>query len=93
MTKVNELNGRKVITLDAFEVGKVDGAEMDNRWSITHLHISLSKEATAELGFKKPVLGHVTICLPVSLVKGVGDVVTLTKERTALKEVPECKSI
>jgi sporulation protein YlmC with PRC-barrel domain len=93
MARVSELNGKKVITNDAFEVGKVDGAEMDDRWSITHLYISLNKEATAELGFKKPVLGHVTICLPVSLVKGVGDVVTLTKERVALKGLPECKRI
>jgi sporulation protein YlmC with PRC-barrel domain len=91
MVEVSELNGMKVITADAFEVGEVSGAEMSKDWKITHLHIDLSKHAVNELGFKRPLLGHVTICLPVDLIKGYGDVITLTKERKALKDIPECK--
>jgi len=91
MNKVSELNGKKVITTDAFEVGKVSGAEMDKNWRITHVHIELSKEATNELGFKKPVLGHIGICLPVNLIQGFGDVITLSKAREDLKGIPECK--
>jgi sporulation protein YlmC with PRC-barrel domain len=91
MAKVSELNGKKVITTDAFEVGKISGAEMDRDWKITHVHIELSKEATNELGFKKPVLGHITICLPVNLIQGFGDVITLIKAREGLKGIPECK--
>ncbi len=90
MVKVSEINGKRVITTDAFNVGKVSGAEMDNNWKITHIHVDLSKDATDELGFKKPVLGHVTICLPVSLIQGFGDVVTLSKTREELKGIPEC---
>ena len=91
MVKVSEINGKKVITTDAFTVGKVSGAEMDNQWKITHVHVDLSKEATNELGFKKPILGHITICLPVNQIQGFGDVITLSKTREGLKEIPECK--
>ncbi len=91
MVKVSEINGKKVITTDAFNVGKVSGAEMDDRWKITHVHVDLSKDATNELGFKKPVLGHITICLPVNQIQGLGDVVTLSKTREGLKGIPECK--
>jgi sporulation protein YlmC with PRC-barrel domain len=91
MVQVGELNGKKVITTDAFEVGKVSGAEMDGNWKITHLHVNLTKEATDELGFKKPMLGHVTICLPISLVQGFRDVITLNKNRKDLKGIPECR--
>lgn len=91
MVKVSEINGKKVITTDAFNVGKVSGAEMDDQWKITHVHVDLSKDATNELGFKKPVLGHVTICLPVNLIQGLGDVITLSKAREGLKGISECK--
>ncbi|UCD96686.1 MAG: PRC-barrel domain-containing protein [Candidatus Bathyarchaeota archaeon] len=93
MVKVSDLNGKKVITADAFEVGEVDGAEMNKEWKITHLHVGFNKEATRELGFKKPVFGHVTICLPIDLIKGSGDVITLTKTRAALKDLPECRGL
>jgi sporulation protein YlmC with PRC-barrel domain len=92
MVKVSEINGKKVITTYAFNVGKVSGAEMDDQWKITHVHVDLSKEATNELGFKKPVLGHITICLPVKVIQGLGDVITLGKTREGLKGIPECKS-
>ncbi|MCW3980174.1 MAG: PRC-barrel domain-containing protein [Candidatus Bathyarchaeota archaeon] len=91
MIQVSELNGKKVITTDAFEVGKVSGAEMDEQWKITYIHVNLSKEATDELGFKKPVLGHITICLPINLVQGLKDVITLNKTREDLKGIPECR--
>ena len=91
MVKVSEINGKKVITTDAFNVGKVSGAEMDDQWKITHIYVDLTKDATNELGFKKPVLGHITICLPVKLIQGLGDVITLGKTREGLKGIPECK--
>ena len=91
MGKVSEINGKKVITTDAFEVGKASGAEMDDQWTITHVYVALTKEATNELGFKKPVLGHITICLPVRQIQGLGDVITLSTTREGLKGIPECK--
>ena len=92
MVNVSVINGKKVITTDAFNVGKVSGAEMDNQWKITHILVDLSTDATNELGFKKPVFGHITICLPVKLIQGVEDVVTLTIKRDGLTGIPECKS-
>ena len=89
MVKVSEINGKKVITKDAFNVGKVSGAEMDDQWKITHVHVDLSKDATDELGFKKPILGHITIALLVNLIQGHGDVITLGKTREELKGIPE----
>jgi len=92
MVNVSTLNGKKVITTDAFTVGEVSGAEMDpDRWKITNIVVSLTKEATNELGFKKPFMGHIAICVPVDLIKGFGDVVTLKTTREELKSVPECK--
>ena len=82
-----------VITSDAYTLGEVDGAHADiNNWNITHLDVDLTKEATEELGFKKPLLGSLTICLPINVVKNVGDVITLNKSRLDLKNLRECKS-
>ncbi|MCW3976346.1 MAG: hypothetical protein NWE77_00265 [Candidatus Bathyarchaeota archaeon] len=92
MVTTGKLMGRKVISEDAFTLGEVAGAEVDTRsWQITHMHVKLTDEATRELGFKKPFLGHLTVCLPVTLVKAFGDVVTLGNALQELKEVPECK--
>ena len=92
MFEVSRLNGKKVITTDAFNVGEVSEAMMDDNWKITHVLVNLTKEATRELGFKKPILGHVVICLPVNHVTGFADFITLNKTREELKGIPECKS-
>jgi sporulation protein YlmC with PRC-barrel domain len=90
--KVNKLNGMRVITDDAFTLGEVDGAEASTvTWQITHLDLALTKEATQELGFKKPMLGSVTICLPTSAIKKVGDVITLDFSLKAFKNLKECQ--
>jgi sporulation protein YlmC with PRC-barrel domain len=92
MIKVSTLIGKKVITIDAFTVGEVSGVEMDtNRWKITHIDVGLTKEATNELGFKKPFMGQISICMPINIIKKFGDVVTLKKTREELKGIPECK--
>ncbi len=92
MARMSELTDRQVITADAYNLGDVIGAEVDTKaWKITHLNVSLSDDATRELGFKKPFLGHVDVCLPVELVQAYGDVITLRKDLANLKELPECK--
>jgi sporulation protein YlmC with PRC-barrel domain len=91
MTEITKLKGKMVITKDAFNVGEITEANMDNNWKITHIQVKLTKEATKELGLKKPYLGHVTICLPVFYVRSIGDVITLSTNRNDLKEIPECK--
>ena len=82
----------RVITDDAFTLGEVDGAQASTvTWHITHLDLALTKEATQELGFKKPMLGSVTICLPTSAIKKVGDVITLDFSLKTFKNLKECQ--
>ena len=90
--KVSKLNGLSVITDDAFTLGEVDGAQASTvTWQITHLEVDLTKEATKELGLKKPVLGSVTVCLPVTAIKKVGDVITLNFSLKVFKSIKECQ--
>ena len=91
MTEISKLNGKMVITKDAFNVGEIIGADMNDDWQITHIEVKLTNEATKELGLKKPYLGHVSVCLPVIYVRSIGDVITLFRNRHELKEIPECK--
>jgi len=92
MTSVSKLMGKRVIGANAYMLGEVNGAEVDTgKWQITHLHVSLADEATRELGFKKPFMGSVTVCLPVSLVQAIGDVITLNKGINELRDVVEPK--
>ena len=90
--KVSNLNGMTVITADAFTLGEVDGAHADTgTWQITHLEVALNKETTRELGLKKPILGSLTVCLPITTIKKVGDVITLNKSLLEFKNLKECK--
>ena len=86
------MNGMKVITADAYTLGEVEGAHADtDTWKITHLEVGLTKEATRELGFKKPMLGSLSVCLLVTVVKNFGDVITLNKSLQEFKNLKECK--
>jgi len=86
------MNGMKVITADAYTLGEVEGAHVDtDTWKITHLDVGLTKEATRELGFKKPMLGSLSVCLPIIVVKNFGDVITLNKSLQEFKNLKECK--
>jgi sporulation protein YlmC with PRC-barrel domain len=87
------MNGMRVITVDAVTLGEVDGAHADTgTWQITSLDVELTKEATKELGFKKPLFGSLKVCLPIAAVKQVGDVITLNKSLLEFKSLKECKA-
>jgi sporulation protein YlmC with PRC-barrel domain len=91
--KVANLNGKKVITADSYTLGEVVGAHADmGTWRITNLDIELTKETTRELAFKKPILGSLTVCLPVDAISQIGDVITLNKSLIEFKNLKECKS-
>ena len=93
MMDVSKLNGVRVIAADSFTLGEVDGANVDTKqWRITHLKVGLTDDATRELGFNKPLLGSVKVCLPVESISGYGDVVTLSKSLMELKGSDECKA-
>ncbi len=88
---VNILLGKSVVADDARLVGAVTGVEVElmPKWEVTHLHVSLTEETTRELGYKKPFLGSVDVMLPVSIVKAVGDLISLDKKICDLKDLVE----
>ena len=90
--KFNKLDGLDVVTSDGFKAGEISEIELNvKKWEVTHIHIELSDETVKKLGFKKPLLGHITICLPIGYIKAVGNVVTLTRNQKGLSKIPECK--
>lgn len=92
MVKARDLMGLSVITSDASKLGKIDGTEVDtDSWKVTHLRIDLTDDAIRELGLKKPFMGGIRICLPVSHVSKLGDVATLGISLAEVKKTPECK--
>lgn len=90
MTTMNELIGKAVIGSKAHTLGNVNDVEVDTeKWEVTHLHVSLTSEATKEFGLKKPFMGSITVCLPVSLIQAVADIVALNKDIVELRDVIE----
>ncbi len=82
------LDGKKVIGSEGYILGQVDGIDIDiDTWHANAFYVSLSDEATAELGLKKQFLSKITVCLPTSLVKAVGEVITLREPIRNLEDI------
>ncbi len=94
MVSINEISGKKVIGTGGYEIGEVKGAEINVvNWNITHLHVKLSSQAADEMGYKK-TLRSSTICMPVSYITAVGDVITINRALSELignAEIAECR--
>jgi sporulation protein YlmC with PRC-barrel domain len=90
--KAANLNGKQVITSEAQVLGEIEGVEVDiSTWTVTHLHISLLKNNVEKFNYKKPLFGSVSVCLPVSAINAVGDVISLKESMDDLKYLPEFK--
>jgi sporulation protein YlmC with PRC-barrel domain len=91
---VDKLVGKKVITAKAYILSEVKGAEADvDNWRITHLQVKLTDKAATDLGFKKRFRSS-TVCMPVTLISAVGEVVTIDKSLDELSrtfDIVECK--
>ena len=86
----NFLKGKKVIGIEGYVLGEVDGFDVDsNIWQAMAFYVSLSEEAIEELGFKKQFLRKMVICLPTRLIKAVGDVITLKEPIRNLRDIAE----
>ena len=82
------LEGKKVVGSEGYILGEVDSVNINsNTWQANTFYVNLSDEATAELGFKKPFLSKITVCLPTQLVKTVGDIVTLKEPIRNLEDI------
>jgi sporulation protein YlmC with PRC-barrel domain len=90
--KFGTLDGMRVVSLDAKNVGEVTGIEIDEKkWTITHIHIELTDDAMKELEFRKPFIGKIIICVPVGYINKVGDVISLSRNLEGLRRIPECR--
>jgi sporulation protein YlmC with PRC-barrel domain len=93
VTTFGKMIGKRVIGSNTYMLGEVASADIDTgKWQVTHLHVSLADDAIRELGYKKLFTGSVIVCLPVSLIQAVGDVITLNKGIDELKNVVEPKT-
>jgi sporulation protein YlmC with PRC-barrel domain len=90
----DKLSGMFVICAGGFDLGEVNGVEMNtDTWQVTHLHVKLSKPAAGDFGFKKR-FRSATVCVPISLVSTVGDNILLKRtldELTKHPEISECR--
>ena len=94
MVALNTMLNKKVLSLNAFDIGTVSGFNLDiSEWKVTHIAVTLNSESTKELGMKKPLLGGLTVCIPIGRVEKVGDMVTLNLPFEQLKSLPECKPL
>jgi sporulation protein YlmC with PRC-barrel domain len=92
MVEITRLFWKKAFTSDAVLLGEVESAEVDERtWQITNFYVGLTDEATRMLGFKRPYLGKVHVCLPVSTVKTFQDTAILNQTLQELRNLKECK--
>lgn len=84
------LKGKKVVGSEGHILGEVESININTKtWQASTFYVDLSDEATSELGFKKPFLSKITICLPTRLVNAVGEVLTLKEPIRNLKNIAE----
>ena len=92
MVEISRLFWKKAYTSDEVLLGEVESAELDmNTWQIKNFYIGLTDEATRILGFKRPFLGKVVVCLPVSTIKSYEDTAILNQTMEELRSLKECK--
>ena len=92
MVEITRLFWKKAYTSDNVLLGDVEDADVDmNTWQVMNFYVGLTDEATKLLGFKRPFLGKVTVCLPVSTVKTIEDRAILNKTKAELHNIKECK--
>ena len=89
LVNLDELDGKDVIDTSGTVLGQVKGSRVSvKNWRITHLKVKLSSQAAEQLGFKKR-FGSASVCMPVSLVSAVGDVITTDSMLSELRQTAE----
>ncbi|MCW4030558.1 MAG: PRC-barrel domain-containing protein [Candidatus Bathyarchaeota archaeon] len=89
MVDTSKLIGKNIITTGGVILGEVKGTHVNtNTWQLTYLQVKLSAPASEMLGFKKRFRSSI-VCMPVSLVSAVGDVITIARTLRDLSENPE----
>ncbi len=92
MVEIGRLFWKRVVTSDDYVIGETESAELDTvTWQVKSLYVSLNDQASEKMEFERPYFGKIFVCLPVSAVKEVGDLITLNKTFDELQELRECK--
>ena len=92
MVEIGRLFWKRVVTSDDYVIGETESAELDTvTWQVKSLYVSLNDEASEKMGFERPYFGKIFVCLPVSTVKEVGDLISLNKTFSELQELRVCK--
>jgi sporulation protein YlmC with PRC-barrel domain len=92
MVEISRLFWKKVYSTDGFLLGETESADLnESTWQITSFYVSLTDQATALLGMKRPFMGKVMVCLPVSLISSMSDTVMLNKSKVELNDLKQCK--
>jgi hypothetical protein len=69
MVEITRLFWKKVYSSDNVLLGEVNSAELNEvNWQIMNFYVALTDEAVKKFGFKRPFLGKVIVCLPVSTI-------------------------
>jgi sporulation protein YlmC with PRC-barrel domain len=93
MVGSNEISGKKVVSIKGDDIGEVKDVDFDiEKWQVTHIRLKLSNKAAVALGYKKTI-GSYEVCMPVSLVTSIGDVVTINKTLVEIAQdldIKEC---
>ncbi len=92
MVEITRLFWKRAFTADNVLLGEVESAELDtNTWQITSFYVGLSDEATKALGFKRPYLGKIVVCLPASAFASIKETAVLNKTMLELHNLKECR--
>ena len=91
LVNYTKLKGKKVIGSKGFDVGEVEGFDLDVRiWKVTGLQVGLTDDAATKLGFKRPFLSKVVIVIPSEIISLVGNFITLDEDVENLESLTEC---
>lgn len=92
MVEITRIFWKKAFTADNVLLGEIESAEIDPAtWQVTSLYVGLTDEASHAMGFKRPFLGKIVVCLPVATVKTVEDRAVLNKTMAELRDLKQCK--
>jgi sporulation protein YlmC with PRC-barrel domain len=85
---------KSVLTSDAYDIGTVSDFDLEvDEWKVAQIGVTLNLQSKRDLGIRKLSLTGPTICIPISYVNKVGDMVTLNIPFDELKGIPECKKL
>jgi sporulation protein YlmC with PRC-barrel domain len=86
-----KLEGKKVTGAKGYAIGEVEGFDVDlSSWKVTGLEVGLTDEAAVELGFTRPFLSKVVVIIPSTIVRLVGNFISLNETIDRLGSLVEC---